>query len=204
MGRPPDNDISRAKVAARAEKKRVTEESTRAFLAHFAANTERGTVLSAVAYLDMKVEFFIRQALLKDNADIDLMLRPDGALGSLASKIRLCWLLGYVKDETLIDLKEIVWIRNQFAHQLLIDSFENPTIATACSKLRAFNEPELFFGNGDIDEGLYQIKFYTDFGWDLKNHRWGFVAATTFLGNQFLRHQHIPLSLLTNFVKKAF
>ena len=65
-----------------------------------------------------------------------------------------------------------------------------------------FEDSLSFFGGGE--DGEFQLKFYHDFNYDLKNHRWGFVAAVGFLANQFQMNKHHPHNIHANFTKERF
>ena len=187
----------------RAERKRHLEISTKDFLKRFASESERGAVLSMVAYLDTKVTAFVKKMWIDDERIQELMLRPDsGSMGSLGAKIGLCYLSGWLTNRTYKDLSTIIQIRNLFAHQLDVTNFNHSMIDSHCRKLLIFEDANAFFGGGE--DALYQIQFYKDAGYNLSHHRWGFVAAVGYLGNCFQGNHNHPLNLRVNAIRPLF
>lgn len=60
------------------------------------------------------------------------LFRPSGALGTFSIKIDLAHLLGLLSDEAYKDLTNLKNIRNDFAHELELDSFDTPSIRDRC------------------------------------------------------------------------
>ena len=108
--------------------------------------------------------------------------------------------MGYVSKRTYDDLARIAKVRNLFAHYLEAETFEFPEIATLCSQLSIFHDRSKFFGDGEDAES--QLQFYKDFGYDLDNHRWGFIAAAGYLGNRFQSKRSLPYAVRINSIRE--
>ena len=191
MGIPPDDEASRAKRMAREEKKQALALSTTAFIRQFETSSERGAALAVVALLDGKISASLEHALVKDDSEVTNALAPEGLLGSLGGKLRLCYLMGYLKKAMFSELRLISDIRNTFAHKFEADSFEHSLIKHRCLKLLAYTDTINFFGNGNEEEGIFQKSFYETAGYDFKNVRWAFFAECTFLAMKFQATQTI-------------
>lgn len=68
------------------------------------------------------------------------MFRPSGPLGPFSVKINLAFLQSFLTETAYKDLSTLKSIRNDFAHDLELDSFEIPTIRDRCSNLRVVNK----------------------------------------------------------------
>lgn len=70
----------------------------------------------------------------------------DGALSTFAAKTRVARLLGLINHDTYKNLRNVASIRNDFAHDLDIDSFKNPKVQAKVNKLiptnRTQDEPQ--------------------------------------------------------------
>lgn len=177
------DEAKRAAIAAeRKAKKEASEADLVKFLEKFKSESERGVALAVCARLDVKIEEFLRETMVNDPKHVDSVFKPDAPLGSFGTRSRLCFLLGYITEVTYKDLKTIGDIRNEFAHKMEINSFNINSIKNKCLTLQIHTSPEKFFDAMGTGEAEHQMKFYDDFGYDLKEPRWAFVAATGFLG----------------------
>ena len=61
---------------------------------------------------------------------------PDGLLGPLSAKIDIAKVLQSIDDDAAENMKLIASIRNRFAHDLRISSFDHSDISTRVRKLR--------------------------------------------------------------------
>ena len=202
---PSLDEEAEAKRTARAAARAQADADSQQFLQRFASFSERGMALSITAYLDVKVKRFISHCWIDDKSTRDNMLRVEGGpLAGLRAKINLCYLMGYIKRRTFDDLTAISAIRNEFAHTLEAETFSFPKISGLCKSLLIFEDASLFFGAGDEEEAKHQLKFYDDFKYDLKDGRYGFMAATGFLANKFQTTQHRPHNMISNFIRPLF
>ncbi len=64
------------------------------------------------------------------------LFKPDGLLGPLQAKIDVAMALNLLEPEMFDDLKAMASIRNQFAHNLDITSFNHPEIAKRVANLK--------------------------------------------------------------------
>jgi DNA-binding MltR family transcriptional regulator len=116
-----------------ADLKRIVEELD--------SESDRAVAIVGVALLDEK----LRQALealfdpgLSTRDRADLFEGPVAPLGTYAAKTRTARALGFFQDDFQDDLQLLGRIRNRFAHDLSVRSFEDPKISGLCERLRGY------------------------------------------------------------------
>jgi DNA-binding MltR family transcriptional regulator len=122
----------------------LSSSSFRQAAATFTSESDRGTALIAVAWVDDALEACLR-AFFRDkknggNGDrhrriVDALLQPDGPLGSFASRIKLAYLLGIITVSLYSDLEIMRKIRNSFAHGRQTVRFSDQSIRDRCKWL---------------------------------------------------------------------
>ncbi len=100
----------------------------------FRHESDRAVGVLAPAYLDALLEDLLRDFFIEGKS-ADVLLRPDGPLGTFSSKIDAAHALGFINDDTQRDLNLIRKIRNDFAHQVDLHSFEDDPIKNRCAEL---------------------------------------------------------------------
>lgn len=101
--------------------------------------TDRGIAIVGAAFLDAKLEMALKVYFvegLSNNDYKDLFDGPVTPLGTFSAKVRVARAVGLIGAKTFNDLKLINTIRNRFAHELSITSFNEPSIAELCAKLQ--------------------------------------------------------------------
>jgi len=111
------------------------------FLSEFQKETDRGAAVLGAAYVDQALEHLLRKRLLGGNKLKDELLSTDKPLGSFSARIKVAFAVGALHKTAYHDLEIIRRIRNEFAHQTMGFSFQNPGIASRCQQLRL---PESF------------------------------------------------------------
>jgi hypothetical protein len=141
----------------------LSSSSFRQAAATFTKESDRGTALIAIAWVDDALEtclraFFrdqnpqLRQVRKRVNHEkairfenggsgdrhrriVDALLQPDGPLGSFASRIKLAYLLGIITVSLYSDLEIMRKIRNSFAHGRQTVRFSDQSIRDRCKSL---------------------------------------------------------------------
>ena len=113
-----------------------------AFRRALSEESDRGCALFAAAYLDAALEGLFRCSVL-EGKKIDVELFEGSApLATFSGRIRLAYYLGKISAEFRADLETIRKIRNEFAHDASLLSFETQSIADRCRNLGfSFHEP---------------------------------------------------------------
>jgi hypothetical protein len=100
----------------------------------FDSDRAAGVVAGSIA--ETRLEQALRSRLRSDTPSIATiaanLFRPSGGIGAFSVKIDLAYLLGILSDQAYKDLTNLKNIRNDFAHQLELDSFDIPTIRDRC------------------------------------------------------------------------
>lgn len=109
--------------------------SLRQAAATFTKQSDRGSALVAVAWVDDALEASLRAFLRHDRNLADMILRPEGPLGSFSSRIKTAYLLGIITASLYSDLEIMRKIRNDFAHVRQAMRFTNQSIKDRCKSL---------------------------------------------------------------------
>jgi DNA-binding MltR family transcriptional regulator len=76
---------------------------------------------------------FISEAKVRGKETVqETMFHSSGPLGAFSSKIRMAYLMGLISNEFYKDLQILREIRNRFAHNTEIGSFDVPEISDRC------------------------------------------------------------------------
>lgn len=97
--------------------------------------TDRGCVLTAVAYLDHELGKLFERILVQDDELTKNVLEGYGPLATLSARIELAYGLGYLAPKQRRDLHLIRKIRNIFAHRPSIITFDCEEVSSRCQEL---------------------------------------------------------------------
>lgn len=86
--------------------------------------SDRVIAVVGAAYLDAVVEALLRAVFIDDEEEVKTLLSPDRPLGSNGSRYQVAYCLRLITKKQRDDLKMIAKIRNAFAHQFGVRSFE--------------------------------------------------------------------------------
>jgi DNA-binding MltR family transcriptional regulator len=98
------------------------------------SNRAVGVVWPAI--VENRLTDAIRASLRPDKKVADEMFSPSGALGTFGQKIRLGYMLGLYQSDLRDDLTQLSKIRNAFAHQVDITSFEESPVKDRMDAMR--------------------------------------------------------------------
>ena len=79
-------------------------------------------------FVDMLLAAALRAQFHQDEDLLKKLLKPGGALGDFGVKIDLAFLVGIISDAAKKDLHRVRKIRNAFAHDALLDSFDKSPV----------------------------------------------------------------------------
>jgi DNA-binding MltR family transcriptional regulator len=137
-------------------KRRIPESSedvkgaATAFLETIKAESDRGSVLVAAAFLDEALELLLRSKMKAEEKivkqSVDPLLTGIGPLRSFWARTELCRALDFVADWEYEDLCQIRGLRNLFAHSYERADFDDPRVIALVMKLNAFGERTLPWG----------------------------------------------------------
>jgi hypothetical protein len=101
----------------------------------FEKESDRGSALVAVAWVDDALEACLRSRFRDEKTIADSVLRQDGPLGSFSSRIKTAYLLGVITASLYTDLDNLRKIRNEFAHVRRKARFKDQLIKDRCRVL---------------------------------------------------------------------
>lgn len=105
--------------------------------------SDRGCALFAAAYIDTAIEELLRASLLEGVKIDEDLFKGIAPLASFSGRTKLAYYLGLISAELRNDLNSIRRIRNDFAHDATILSFETQSIADRCRNLGfSYHEPQ--------------------------------------------------------------
>lgn len=92
-------------------------------------STDRSAAVLGGSYLDSAITTFLERRLIYDPKAFESFFGLRGSCGAFVPKIEFAYLSGLITKDFREDLKVIAKVRNQFAHESDIDSFDHPVIA---------------------------------------------------------------------------
>ncbi len=109
--------------------------SLRQTAATFTKESDRGSALIAIAWVDDALEVCLRAFFRDDKNIVDAVLQPMGPLGSFSSRIKTAYLLGIITASLYSELEIMRKIRNDFAHVRQAVRFNDQSIKDRCKSL---------------------------------------------------------------------
>jgi hypothetical protein len=104
------------------------------------SESDRAAGIVAAAFVEDELERCIRRHLIASSADhrdrINRLFNLGGPLGTFAVKIDIGWLMGIYSKGVRSDLKRLKDVRNKFAHNIEVDTFEHAEIRADCVNLK--------------------------------------------------------------------
>ena len=110
-------------------------EEFRAFRRALSEESDRGCALFAAAYLDKAISDLLFLSLVESKKVEEELFEGTAPLASFSARIKLAFYLGRISAECRADLDAIRKIRNDFAHDAALISFEPQSIAARCRNL---------------------------------------------------------------------
>lgn len=132
------------------------------FLETIKAESDRGCVLVAAAFLDEALELLLRSKMKSApqivKQSIDPLLTGIGPLKSFWARTELCRVLDFLADWEYDDLSRIRNLRNLFAHSYEHADFDDPRVIELVMKLNAFGERILPQGRAPKRPGVKEAR----------------------------------------------
>jgi len=85
--------------------------------------------------LDLHLELLLKAVMIDDKSVVKELMKDDRLLGSFSSKLKLAYALGLIPEPVRKDLEYLNKIRNAFAHQTDVESFDMAPICDYCREL---------------------------------------------------------------------
>jgi DNA-binding MltR family transcriptional regulator len=101
---------------------------------------DRVLAIVSAAYLDSLLEQLLLAVFISEKKAVDDLLATHGPLGTYGSRYQLAYCLGLINDRERDDLKMIAKIRNAFAHQYDVRSFDHDEPTKFITKLHVGKE----------------------------------------------------------------
>lgn len=106
-----------------------------AFRKALTAESDRGCALFASAYLDKALSDLLYLSLIYNKKIEEDLFKGMAPLSTFSSRIKLTYYLGKISAECKRDLETVRGIRNDFAHNIGLISFDTQSIADRCRNL---------------------------------------------------------------------
>lgn len=123
--------------------------------------SERACAIVGAALLDHNLADLLLSFMIDAKETKKLLRDPDGPLGSLGNKTNIAYSLGLLTSTEYDNLKLIGNIRNAFAHQIDLASFEDQWITQKCNLLMSSDS------NGELNIPLSPRNIYVDTVFDI-------------------------------------
>jgi DNA-binding MltR family transcriptional regulator len=105
--------------------------------AFYERGSDRAVAVVCTAIVENRLTDLIAAAMRDDAEVFKELFRASGAIGGLANKIRLAYLMRLLNEDIYRDLLIVTKIRNDFAHSVKITSFEDPSVKSRVESLHA-------------------------------------------------------------------
>jgi DNA-binding MltR family transcriptional regulator len=113
-----------------------------AFRSGLSEESDRGCALFAAAYLDAALEELFRASVLEGKKIEEELFEGSSPLATFSGRIKLAYYFGFISLQFRFDLESIRKIRNDFAHDPTLLSFDTQSIADRCRNLGfSYQEP---------------------------------------------------------------
>ncbi len=127
----------------------------------FNRETPRAVAIVGYAYLDDFLKELLKATLIENKRlfkDFTKRLNSE-------QRINMCYLLGLIDERIKDDLKQIKNIRNEFAHDKELNSFDKKNIGAECEKLDYLKRVKPDFYTLDTPRNIYigAISYYFGF-----------------------------------------
>lgn len=99
-----------------------------------AAESDRAMAVLGPAYLDHQMREYLAQVMV-DDGGVRELLKPNSPLGTFGARCAILYGFGYICERVYTTLKLVARIRNLFAHDHRLQSFENPPVRDRCLAL---------------------------------------------------------------------
>lgn len=103
-------------------------------LGQFSRENDRTAAIVIGSFLDDFLLLALKSRLV-DSPELDNYFKPEGACGSMGARCRLGLLLGLYTKQFYKDIRRMGDIRNLFAHNIDVSSFEDSVIKSKCDGL---------------------------------------------------------------------
>jgi hypothetical protein len=97
---------------------------------------DRSLAIVGAVMVDDKLERALRHRLHENKKIEEQVFRNSGPLGSFAAKIDLGLLVGLYSEQSHRDLSYLRQVRNVFAHEIHIESFDNQRVQALCNNIK--------------------------------------------------------------------
>jgi DNA-binding MltR family transcriptional regulator len=116
------------------------EETVNGFLAQFQRESDKSIVISSAAIIEEVLEelLIFKSKRVDDNKLHERLFKYTGPLSSFASKIDVCYFLGYITSDFHNDLHIIRRLRNQAAHSWKTFSFEEDSVKARIANIKTW------------------------------------------------------------------
>jgi len=97
--------------------------------------SDRGCVLVTISIIEKQLEDILRKRILGSNKQLKELFTGFGPMSSFSAKIKLAYSFGIITSEASAELDRLKRIRNLFAHDPNLITFESKNIISMCESL---------------------------------------------------------------------
>jgi hypothetical protein len=160
--------------------------------------SDRANAVVGGAFVELHLTYFLKSRMVKDRKVTEEMFRPGRAFGDFGAKVDLGYLIGVYSKRAHKELITIKRIRNNFAHQFDLNSFERDDIRDHCQNLTLSQSKKIVITTNGLTLGELKVEQeeeipWSDFGFETcppsPRERFAtacrfYVAAFSVLSNQ--------------------
>ena len=128
--------------------------------------SDRANAVVGGAFVELHLTHFLKSRMVKDRKVIEEMFKQSQAFADFGAKVDLGYLIGVYSKRAHKELTTIKRIRNYFAHQLDLKSFERDDIRDHCQNLTLSQSKKIVFADsGDLILSELKVEGEDDLTW---------------------------------------
>ena len=106
--------------------------------AFYSLDSDRAKGVMLGSIIENHLTALLKAAMKNDTVVANELFQPSGPLGNFGTKIRLAYMLGLIAPATYKDLLAVNRIRNLFAHNLSVKSFEDQRLTAWVKNMHVY------------------------------------------------------------------
>ena len=128
--------------------------------------SDRANAVVGGAFVELHLTHFLKSRMVKDKKVAEEMFAPGRAFGDFGAKVDLGYLIGAYSKRAHKELITIKRVRNHFAHQFDLISFERDDIRDYCQNLTLSQSKKIVMTiSGDLTLGELKVEREEDIPW---------------------------------------
>jgi hypothetical protein len=127
--------------------------------------SDRANAVVGGAFVELHLTHFLKSRMVKDRKVTEEMFGPGRAFGDFGAKVDLGYLIGVYSKRAHKELITIRRIRNNFAHQFDLNSFDREDIRDHCQNLTLSQSKKIVMTTNGLTLGELKVEREEEIPW---------------------------------------